>query len=141
MPIFKEYDSSNFATIEESIKHSKTNPFNVNKFSTDITFSDTGNSVPSPITNIKQLLDTINDLYIEHSLTEDELYRPESTSLKLYGSPDFWFVIMIINNIGSVLDYTKRTIKVIPENKLFKIEQLFSVVNNINVTTENVIFK
>jgi hypothetical protein len=141
VPIFQEYNSSLFPTIEDSILHSKTNPFIVSNFSTDIIFSDSGNVIPSPITNINQLIKNLNDLLVNYNVSEEEFYRPETTSIKLYGSPDFWYLILLLNNIGTVLDYTKNTIKVLPEKDLFKIEQLFKVVKQIKVKNENIIFK
>ena len=141
MPIFQEYNSSLFPTIEESVLHSKTNPFVVSNFSTDIVFNDTGNIIPSPITNINQLIRNLDNLLIDYNVSEEELYRPETTSIKLYGSPDFWYLILLINNIGSVLDYTKSIIKVLPEKDLFRVEQLFKVIKEIKVNTESVIYK
>lgn len=141
MPIFQEYNSSLFPTIEESVLHSKTNPFVVSNFSTDIVFNDTGNIIPSPITNINQLIRNLDNLLVDYNVSEEELYRPETTSIKLYGSPDFWYLILLINNIGSVLDYTKSIIKVLPEKDLFRVEQLFKVIKEIKVNTESVIYK
>lgn len=140
MAIFTEYDSSNFATIGESITHSKQNPFTVDKFGTTILFGN-GNKLTSPNSNIKSLLNNLDGLYINRNLTEAEYYRPETTAKLIYGSVDFWFLIMLINNFGTILDYIQPTIKVLPENELYRIEKLFSVTNTITLVNNPPIYR
>lgn len=38
-----------------------------------------------------------------------EEYRPDKTSYRAYGTVDFWWAIMEVNNIKDVFDYTAGT--------------------------------
>ena len=53
-------------------------------------------------------------------------YNPRSLSYTLYGYTDLYFIIMMLNDIISVKDFTKRKIKVLSPNNL---ELLGSIIN------------
>ena len=55
-------------------------------------------------------------------LTDDDLvkykYRPKLFSLDLYGTVEYWYLILIINNITSCSRFTIKKIKYIPPEKM-----------------------
>lgn len=59
---------------------------------------------------------------IEVTLSDEDLanyrYNPKALSLKLYKSIDLWFLLLNINGILSVSDFTKRTIKIYDPKKM-----------------------
>ena len=122
---FVQYDSATPATIEESIEHAKTNPFNVSNFARKISVTHQGvaYTVVEPLSVIKQFLDGLEEYIVTESLPSDEHYMPEDTALRLYGSRDFWFLIMLLNNVFSCTEYRLPEIRYIPAEQLFRIEK------------------
>lgn len=126
--MFEKYDSSNFATLEDSIAHSKSNPFLASNFNPKLLINDY--TIVEPTSTLKTFLSAYEDLFTEVTVDESYYYKPEKFSLFMYGSCDFAFLIMMINNINTVTDFNKATLKVFPENFLFKIENY--LINNSN---------
>lgn len=128
--MFEEFNSSKFATLEESIAHSKDNPFISSNFNTKL---EVGNyTIIDPNSALKQFIDAYSDLMQDVILKDDEFYSPEKVALRLYGSNDFWFILMIINKIPTIFEFNVPVIKALPVNLLYKIETL--LLNNGNQT-------
>lgn len=123
---FSKYDSAVFPTIEESIEHAKTNPFLSKNFAGKIRvkYKDTEYIIMEPSPSIKMFLNSLSEFFIEDVIRDEENYSPESTALRLYGSHDFWFLVMLLNSFDSITSYKKgNSILVIPPEQLFRIEK------------------
>jgi hypothetical protein len=123
--MFEKYDSSEFPTLEESIASAASNPFICNNFSrkVQLTYQGTVYTISEPLSVLKQFLDDLSDYFETQNLPESEYYQPEASALRIYGSRDFWFLIMLQNNVFSVTEYKIPTITFISADQLFRIEK------------------
>jgi hypothetical protein len=137
--MFENYDSSSFPTLEESIAHSKENPFISTNFSAKLAIGDY--LIVDPNSALKTFIDAYSDSMQDVVLNSDEMYAPEKVALRLYGSSDFWFILMIINKIPSVFEFNVATIKALPVNLLYKIETLLLNNNNQEFTESLPVYK
>lgn len=145
---FKNYDSSAFPTLHQSILHSKTNPFLVENLSTKISLVIEKELflVQDPNSPLKEFISYFeNDIY-EEELPESEYYRPEMTALRVYGSADLWYLILIVNNLFSVTQYRRKTIKLVNTNGVARLTKFMAMADgsarNVNEdeNLDNVIF-
>ena len=133
MNIYQEFDSGKFPYIDQSIEHSKTNPFLMHNFTNEIRFAlNDGNviAITEPMNIIKDLIYLFEDNIFTRVLPEEEYYKPEQTAYNLYGSHDFWYVIMLLNNCFTFLEYDKKEIKYINPNELYRIEKFIGKSSN-----------
>jgi len=70
---------------------------------------------------IYDYIDELNDNAIEVNLTEIEynkyLYKPRLLAYDIYGYTDYYFLIMIMNNINNTKEFNFRKVKLIhPDN-------------------------
>ena len=138
MTLFTNYDSSNFPTLEESINHASTNPFLLSNFHDKITvnFNNETYIISEPVASIKNYLNSFEPYFFNTDVLENERYRPESTSKRLYGTRDFWWLIMVLNGISSSIDFKVPNIKYLNPKELYRIEK-FLIENNSNNITIN----
>lgn len=118
---YNNYDSSNFATLTESMNHSKSNPLLINNLSDGMImdFDGVPYYIQEPSCTFKDNLLYIfgNDVE-EIEIPVDHFYRPELTALEIYNNADFWYIILLLNNMFSVTQYNRHRIKIIPNHKL-----------------------
>lgn len=121
---FIQFDSADMATLEESITHSKENPFLMDKFSDKLrtTIDGEGCLVNEPANILSSLVWMLEPFLVEEPLPDNEKYMPERTSKRLYNSHDFWFVLMLINGVAACSEYNLTTIKLLQAKDLHKIE-------------------
>lgn len=129
---FSAYDSADFATIEESVAHSKNNSFIISNMSNKLV-SVRGNELVtmiepnSPLVNFLFMLD---EFVIITEFVENEIFMPERTSKRLYNSHDFWYVCMLLNNCFTVKDYSFGTnFRILPANDLYRIDKFIKLTN------------
>lgn len=48
--------------------------------------------------------------------TNEFKYRPKALSYELYGTIDYWYLLLIVNQMCSAMQFTKKKIKVISQN-------------------------
>jgi hypothetical protein len=46
-------------------------------------------------------------------IPDEYLYRPEALAESLYGTPDLFYIILLVNNIASSTNFNKKSIKVL----------------------------
>ena len=121
---YSNYDSSDYATLPESVAHSKDNPLLINNLSDTLIYAFNGMEVliQEPKCALKELLFFFEDLTITTTIPDSELYRPELTARRIYKSADLWYTLLLINNMSTVMEYNRPTIKYIPPDKLSHIE-------------------
>lgn len=121
---FENYDSSIFPTFPESIAHSRSNPFLIENLSNNLSMQFDNDTVlmQEPSCLFKDLINFFEEDYIEIDLPVQEHYRPEITAKRLYGSSDFWYIILLVNNIFSVNDYNMTKVRYIPNARLTKMQ-------------------
>jgi hypothetical protein len=137
---FSQFDSADFPTIEESIAHSKANPFLSDSFSDKyITSVDNLSALITEPSNVLSSLIWMLEPYLTtETMPTGELYMPERTAKRLYNSHDFWYVCMLVNGCPAASEYNFTTMKVLPADELYRIETfLRTVKGQINVYTED----
>lgn len=123
---FSAYDSGDFATVEESVAHSKNNPFIISNMSNKLIAVRNNELVTmvepnSPLINFLFMLD---EFVITTKFIENERFMPERTSKRLYGSHDFWYVCMLLNNCFTIKNYEfKDKFRILPSDSLYRIEK------------------
>lgn len=121
---FSNFDSADFATIDESIVHSQSNPFLAGNYSDRLIATVDGANVivHEPFNVLKSFAWMLDDLAVTYDMPQDEYYMPERTARRVYGSHDFWYVCMLVNNCSTVKDYRYTRYKVIPVESLYHVE-------------------
>jgi archaellum component FlaG (FlaF/FlaG flagellin family) len=74
--------------------------------------------------------DTIMNQYtVDRILTEEEYqkykYRPKRLSSDIYGTIDYWYILLMINKMSSTLQFTKKRIKVLSIEGTIFIKNLY----------------
>lgn len=60
----------------------------------------------------------------EYEIKPEHKLRPEYVSYELYGTTDLWYLLLYVNNMGSVNDFTKDVIKVFPDGLISDINRM-----------------
>lgn len=58
---------------------------------------------------------------------EDQLrykYRPKQLSYELYGTVEYWYILMILNNFATISDFAPKRLKYLPQENLSIIEEI-----------------
>jgi len=137
---FANYDSSDFATIPESVAHAKNNPLQLFNLSDKLIYEFNGKEVIIQDSNcaLKQMMFFFEDLIKVTPIPESDYYRPEITAKRLYGSADMWFMLLLVNNMTTVMEFNKKNIKYIPSNDLVHLETFVRMAkNNYRTVVEN----
>lgn len=82
-----------------------------------------GNNIEFSIYNvISDYMADINAVTVDIVLTEEEYmkyrYKPKLLANKVYGNPELFFIILLVNGIWSVKDFNYRKIKLIKRKDL-----------------------
>lgn len=56
--------------------------------------------------------------------------KPKLLSMDLYGTPELWSSILYINNMVSVVNFTKKTIKIFTNNISSVFEEIMTIYND-----------
>ena len=82
-----------------------------------------GNNIEFSIYNvISDYMADINAVTVDIVLTEEEYmkyrYKPKLLANKVYGNPELFFIILLVNGIWSVKDFNYRKIKLVKRKDL-----------------------
>lgn len=113
----------NTTTIEDFIKAGK-----------DVTLSYDSLSFKDVLSNgtIVSILNVIDD-YIEELREESLLvtfsieefrkyqYKPKLLSIDIYGNPELYYIILLLNDMADVKEFNKQSIYLIPKTKFFNL--------------------
>ncbi len=124
--MFSNYDSAAFSEIDESIAHAATNPFIFVNYMDRLRISLGATNkmlITQPESAIKMFLSNLSEFVRTDPLPVYEHYRPEATALRIYGTHDLWFLIMLISNIPSVLEYRRPTFSYLIPESVYQIEK------------------
>lgn len=91
-----------------------------------------------PIKNVvEDYLEDIEDAYIDIELTDEDYrkykYKPKVLCYDVYGAPELYFIIMRMNGIYSMKDFTKRKLK------MLKPAAMTTLVRSIYTAEKNII--
>jgi len=113
----KKFNSGIFADIQDSIKHSKQNEILLENISVRINYKNQFimNEPHSILNRYKQII--MNNLE-EVELFDELKYRPEAVSEYYYGTPDFWYLILMANKISLPIQLANSPIKIVTNNLL-----------------------
>lgn len=101
-------NSSDKASITDSIEHAKTNKLLLDNISRYYKY----NNMELNISLINKYSNIINSYTIEVKIKKDLYYRPEYISLLEYGTTDLWYLILFVNNMTKPDELNKETIKI-----------------------------
>ena len=111
MSLLSEFNSSDFADIQDCIEHSKTNKLTLSNVSKTIFIKGIMEVNDSHL--FQDYYDYIMSNLLVREINIDKYrYKPEYVSYDIYGTTDLWYLILWINNMGSALDFTKKTINI-----------------------------
>ena len=135
---YSNYDSSDFATFPESIAHARRNPMLIENLSNKISLSSENDTflIQEPSCLFKDMINFFEKDYLELELPKEEHYRPEITAKRLYGSADFWYILLLVNNLFTIHDYNLPKIKYIPPQRLTKIQTFIKYSKNLTSVYE-----
>jgi hypothetical protein len=109
--MYSQYNSSKDAELKKCIDSSKNNPITIANLS-ELYIYD-GVAVYAPSSVVEDYMDYIKENLIEMDLPEELQFRPEALSESLYGTPDLFYLLMLINGIYSVTDFNMKKVKVL----------------------------
>ena len=71
-----------------------------------------------PIKNVvEDYLEDLEDAYVEIELSDEDFrrykYKPKILCYDIYGAPELYFIVMRMNGIYSMKDFTKRKLKLL----------------------------
>jgi hypothetical protein len=110
MALLEEFDSSNFADIQESIENSKENRITLSNISKTINFK--GRIVINDNHILKDYEDFIMNNLVDYNIDEKSRYKPEYVSKEVYGTTDLWYLILWVNRMVSASEFIKTNIKI-----------------------------
>lgn len=111
---FSTFNSSKFSTLNSSIQDALTNKITLDNIGTHYIFEDEVHMSFSILRKYEHLI-RANTEYVD--VPVGYYYRPEYLSNYLYGSTDFWYLILFVNNMTSPSEFIKD--KVLAVNPKF----------------------
>lgn len=76
----------------------------------------------------------LKNYIVTRTLTEEEFSKyyqqPKLLSYDIYGTPELWSGLLYINNMVSVANFTKRTIKLFSINIMDILQEVMTIYNN-----------
>nr|DAK51285.1 MAG TPA: hypothetical protein [Caudoviricetes sp.] len=113
------------ATITEHITWGKTEEVSYRNLHTDLIVvnEQTDHNIKIPLNDyLGDYRFFMDKIILEVKMNDDEMvvYRcnPKALSLKLYGTTEYWYELLIINNCISKLDFVDKKIKVFLPDKI-----------------------
>lgn len=121
------------SNIEQFINCKSTQSINYNNLSYLETLS---NGLQSPIWNtVTDYIDDIKSLSSIVEFTDEQYsrykYKPKLLCNELYGNPEVYFVILLINNMIDIKDFNSKKVKLISKSSM---ESLMSTIYNAEKT-------
>lgn len=127
-----------YSNLKEFIENGKEIKLTYNNFSFLEIFKD----IKFPVYNILQ--DYIEELIAESSwvkLTEDEYikykYKPRLLSANLYGTTEYFYVLLMINGMASEKEFDKKVFRIISEYKFKDTLQRIYIAEKNNIDRYN----
>lgn len=130
---YSTFDSGRFADIQDSILSADANPFTYDKYSDKMVFTDdTGvtREICEPVNNLQIFLSELDPYCTITSIPDGEIYMPERTALRLYGSHDFWYILLLLNNCRTMTEYTMSQVKYIRPSELYRLQLFLNLAKN-----------
>lgn len=119
----------NTTTIEEFVSSASNTSLSYKSFSFLETMSN-GTQV-SILDVINDYMDEIRSLCVTVKLSDDEyrkyMYKPKLLCYNIYGNPELYFVILLINDMADVKEFNKRTFLMLSRDYM---SQLMSYIYN-----------
>lgn len=111
---------ANTTTIEEFVKSGKSVSLSYKSFSFLETMSN--NTQVSVLDVLHDYMDELRNASILVKLSEAEyrkyMYKPKLLCYDIYGSPELYFVILLINDMADVKEFNKRTFRMLSKNAM-----------------------
>lgn len=135
MPVSSTYNSARFASLDDSLAHSKNNPFVISNTSIHTQINDKIIKKGYVFKRFEFLLQE----YTETSRVKiTEYQHPEFFSQRVYGTPDLWYIVLWINGMRSFLDFNIENVKILTSQGLTILNRILEKYrNNINETKQN----
>lgn len=115
----------NIATIDDLILWGKTQEISQRNLTRSAYITDTESSetIRIPMNAImSEYRYFLQPYIIEIEMSDEEMYlyqyKPKSLSSKLYGTTEYWSVLLMINNCVSKIDFNKSKIKVLDPKRI-----------------------
>lgn len=138
MAVFKNFSPYNKAYMDEYVEEGKALPFSraTNLFRTTV------DDVIVPYqTVVCRYYDSLKKYIVEKTLTDEEYdlfkFNPRFLSKQLYGTPELWADLLYINNMVSVSEFKKRTVKVFTTNIIDAIIEIKLIIENDLIDNKN----
>lgn len=111
---------ANTTTIEEFVKSGKSVSLTYKSFSFLETMSN--NTQVSVLDVLHDYMDELRDASILVKLSDAEyrkyMYKPKLLCYDIYGSPELYFIILLINDMADVKEFNKRTFRMLSKNAM-----------------------
>lgn len=115
-------DSSQFADLQECIKHSKTNKVTLSNVSNRINIK--GEVIIDDFHIFEKYETLLFPLLEEMELEEQYHYRPEHLAKRIYGTSDMWYFLLWFNGMSSMYEFNRKYIKYLPLKHLEVINRI-----------------
>ena len=74
---------------------------------------------------LSSYMDYIKETLVEHTFSDEEFltyqYKPKMFCLHRYGTMELWSLLLRVNNMISIMDFKKQTIKIFNEDLIFDV--------------------
>ena len=127
-------NSSNFASIPETIKSAKANKIVLTKLSNYYLFE---NQITLGFPLLRKYENILKSNLLEYKLDAKFFMRPEHLSYELYGTADLWYLLLFVNNIARVEDFNKEIIYVPTEDVIDVMNTIINDESGVMSTPEN----
>jgi len=111
MPNYGRFNSSNTPDVAEGVALSKGNPITISSLSELLSVD--GVLMLAPNSAVEDYMDYIMENAVEMDLPEELWYRPEALAESLYGTPDLFYLVMLMNGASSAADFKMAKVKVL----------------------------
>lgn len=105
------------STIDDIIKYGNSLPISHDKIHLKSSLKDTmGNNVIVNYSSfVNKYIDFLQPIIVEVTLTDNEYekykFQPKFLSFDMYGTTELWSSILLLNNLSSATEFTKKKIK------------------------------
>lgn len=115
---FKDYSnvySASFARLDQSIAHAKSNRLVLDNVSNWYLFE---NEVAMGMPFLQKYKNSIINLTMPLRINKNYYRKPEMVSFLLYGTTDLWYLLLFINKMTNVDEFTQDVIRVLDPSKI-----------------------
>jgi len=121
---FLNNDSGSHALIQECIDADKENPASIANNVLKMNYE--GVMVVHQSHALGDYANIVAANLVDATISESSFYHPERVSKEVYGTTDLWWLVLFCNNMSSIFDFNKKSVRLFDPARVSLLARLLS---------------